>query len=296
MALFKKSDTFKELGGDNEYLTQFLPYQPNNYKFTLNNAHGTENITSLHCPLNKMASLVAGAQFSEATLGCLMAPLQNKMSDELMVQCHHFITQFNSKTGRPDEEYNNEVFEGLRKLRNDGRNPYDTLLMHLFMYCVCPDKDVRKAAQKALGGHLDNITGALREIYKGTGNVQKVDTVVWSEKFNEHFTDACQGLRKGKISYFKTPSPSDPILQSNLVYNQCDDATPLDYDLQTIFALIAAKRVFCGAPRFDNGGLPGVTNGTDTVPCTNSFGLSLLSRKYAYLNAVDEPETGGYVA
>eukprot|EP00961_Rhodomonas_salina_P274111 3703362-Rhodomonas_salina.1 len=70
-----------------------------------------------------------------------MAPLQHRMSDELMVLCHHFITPFNSKTGSPDAEYTSSIMKGLQTLREDKRNPYDTLLMHLFMYCVCPDSE-----------------------------------------------------------------------------------------------------------------------------------------------------------
>eukprot|EP00961_Rhodomonas_salina_P205789 2777648-Rhodomonas_salina.1 len=68
MALFKRSNTFEEIVGENEYLTQFLPYQPNSYIFTLNNAHCDDNISVMSCPLKKMACLVASAQFSEETL------------------------------------------------------------------------------------------------------------------------------------------------------------------------------------------------------------------------------------
>eukprot|EP00961_Rhodomonas_salina_P273690 3698158-Rhodomonas_salina.1 len=170
--------------------------------------------------------------------------------------------------------------------------------MHLFMYCVCPDSEVRTATKQALGDRLTRITTALREIYKGPQATQHA--VEWADQFNTTFTSACAGLKKGNISYFKTPSDKDRILRSDVQHMTTHASKPLDYDLQTIFALIAAKRVFCGAPRFDNGGLPGVTNDTDVVPCTNSFGLSLLSRKYAYLNAtgnvtLDQLRKGRYL-
>eukprot|EP00961_Rhodomonas_salina_P070245 943214-Rhodomonas_salina.1 len=155
--------------------------------------------------------------------------------------------------------------------------------MHLFMYCVCPDSEVRTAAKQALGDRLTSITTALREIYKGPQASQHA--VEWADQFNATFTRGCAGLEKGNISYFKTQSGRDRILESNIQHVTTHRLDPSDYDLQTIFALIAAKRVFCGAQRFDNGGLPDVKSDTDPVPCNDSFGLSLLSRKYAYLNS-----------
>eukprot|EP00961_Rhodomonas_salina_P201646 2720053-Rhodomonas_salina.1 len=93
--------------GTNTYLANFLPYQPNRFQFTLDNAHAASNGIDL---LDKQAGLAhsvaatfAAIKFSDGVIKKLLAQCDVQL--DTMTEYHNFLVPFNSPTGTMDDAY-----------------------------------------------------------------------------------------------------------------------------------------------------------------------------------------------
>lgn len=242
-------------GVTNSELHNFMPYQPNNFAFTMSNAHSLSNSIDPNSNTQRVASMYAGAHFNEALVAKLLGKVD--IATDIQARFHDFLVPFRSKTGSKDAAYTQNLCNRLTSLPPE-RNPFNSVLMCLLMARIHPVEQVRLAAERGVAGIRKKIDGALSQF------LTSGDAGMLSETF-----PAAPG---GNIDarWVSLESRLPVSTQSGLVTDE--------YARNTLFALIAAKRLFCGAPRFHDGGDPANTS---------QFGLSLLSRSYAYLDKLD---------
>ena len=261
--LFKGHGSFTEAADAAGLLAQFLPYQPNNFTFTLDGAHSADNIPEVGIGINAFASRVGGAVFTDGLMAALLNPLPRTMDTKAKLAMHNFITPGRALQGAEGLTEKQSITAHMARLSTERRNPYDGALLHLLAYTLCPDTATRESAREALGAEfLASLTDGLRKFAGARASS--------AAELGNALEAAVPSNRSGSIpDYVQRDSPGAKI-SASYVADAVDVGTFDDYALQTVFALIAAKRVFCGAPRFGAG-------------ADNHYGLALLNRNYAYL-------------
>eukprot|EP00961_Rhodomonas_salina_P012826 172772-Rhodomonas_salina.6 len=258
---------------DYSHLQHFVPYCPNRFKFTLDNAHAPENVATdaMQC----VTALFAHACLNEHITGKLMAQTGATLDD--MCAYHDFLVPFNGEIGFSDEAYNNSVRTTLTN--NVNRNAFKTVLMAGMMSHLHPDSSVRSRAAtnfaNATGHSIEEFDGMLKTFAVSNATVPA------------SHSDAGISLQNACIDHLQT-GPVDVTwidhtsLDANHplpVGNGCTPGQVQDVDshgIGTLFWLAVAKRMFCGAERF---------NQTADYMNPTSLQLSILNRRYAYIKS-----------
>ena len=240
--------TIRDRVTDKELLA-FMPYQPNRYVFDMENAHSEANRISTVNSHTTTAMRFASSEFTAPLVKRLMSKVCVDSSTQR--EFHNFLVPFRAMGSAPETD----ICDRLDKM-DQGRNPFNTVIMCMLMSYLHPSKRVRDAATTALGGA------------PAVAHVQ--DHLVAYATRGGNLADLPVGNELTDVAWM------DLGVEAPFAPTACSvGATP--EDTGRIFALIACKRLFCGAPRFSHGGNP-----ANPV----QYGLSLLSRSYAFLGTV----------
>eukprot|EP00961_Rhodomonas_salina_P299536 3939011-Rhodomonas_salina.1 len=145
--------------------------------------------------------------------------------------------------------------------------------MQLLMYKLHPDSKVRASAGGFLQPRMGKLEQALRAVLKKACQQNRIDADAGT--LDVDFPEIGRVVDTSWVDSTSEPNGED-IDSFNRRMDKVDTDTML-----TLFGLVAAKRMFCGAPRFSNGGDPSNAD---------QFGLALLNREYAYIAVMPTDE------
>jgi hypothetical protein len=254
----------------------FVAYRPNSYQFSWENAHNEKNI-------HHDAENVVGAAFSHCKLDAKFAtglwhgcgPISEKSQCgmyRLMVPMIPYGTS------------DAEIMSAINVIPSN-KNPWCTVLMAGLASYFHPDSEVRGEYGRALNSVYPNHQEALAKYVNQYIQVPGTITVEQATGlFNVH---SCLGNIGGSVPTelgwidFNSNVDNNWAIATNPKGVPLDSVTP--ERAASLFFLTTAKRFFCAAQRFDNGGDYNKTQGV---------GLPLIPRSFAVLRSTGLPGGG----
>lgn len=270
----------------------FKCFQPNNFVFSWEGAHNPENLVIQG---NLTLDTVMGAAFAlphmtEDVAKLLCRPIEGVLGNTV-TQFHAFLEPCAIQIGTAYSSEHNA--------------PWSSFAMVYFMSRLHPDAEVRAHARRLLqdnmhGGHgthslqsfEDQLHAYVSDFFQRPSWTAADAGNELSNKLRQHFAHAPHGAAAAMHHHGASGINSPPLFAKlDLHAHSSTAATSVDTYQQyvtdeglksslvlDVFAIIMAKRLFCGVQRFHRGGLQ-----EDGTP--QKYGLSILSREFARLRS-----------
>lgn len=259
-----KYNTADILNAAPEDLKIYVAYRPNAFKFTWENAHNNQN-----CNLtteNAIVAAFATAQIDEAANRSLWSHVPG-VSQKAICEMYRLMVPMVAY-GTTDDQIMSQI-----NAIPVTRNPWTTVLMVGLGAHFHPNSDVRSELQTKLNDAYPSHSNGLENYVKSyMGYAPEITARQATDLFNQFST-----INNVRAAINTDTNWIDTTIAypDNKVSVKISDTKPITPELcSSLFFLTTAKRYFCAAGRFDDGG---------NHELTKKAGLSLLSRSYAVL-------------
>jgi len=228
---------------DRRYI-EFLPFRPNMYTYTLQGGYYNDQVRLDKRLATHVAIMTAAVEFTSEMVSKLWrnVPIEPAMQKQM----HDFIVPYRGID-------NSKNYEQKLPEVNAARNPFTSVIMAMLMSQCHPDASVRLAALRSLG--VDNFIRDMEAflvkfVTSGSGGAKKTQSALSVE-----FAGGIPTLGTPRdIEWMELNSMDNYDRDVNPILQIAPDTTWETGDLVRSFAIVAAKRLFCGAERFKGPG------------------------------------------
>lgn len=249
---------------DNVYLKRkcYVAYRPNAYTFTWTGAHSASNLP--RTPDVICAGLFANTRLSQDAVKFLWTKCPN-VTDDMVASMYRLMVPV-----IPFDYTDDNILNDVAKL-SDRVNPWRTVLMTGLGAYFHPDTGIREQFKNALAACKPGLENSLMAFVRNAASQPTADFNALGAEFDHRVSPNVVNGQRYDTDFVDLSGP--PNSEEQPTYGDALQSVSLESQrVAGLFFLIAAKRMFCGAARFTNGGDAAVTG---------TCGLSLLSREFA---------------